>query len=183
MGGWNWLDWTLAAIVVISVTAAALKGFIQELISLASLVAALAVAGLGYERAAGWFEDLSHSHSVAQGAGFAALFLSTLAMGALVALAARELLRKTGLQALDRVLGAVFGLARGVILDVVLLMVMVSFAVKPGAVQGSLFAPYVVTGSRVIARAMPRTLQDQFQAGFQKFRQAIIERDKKTTQK
>ncbi len=99
------------------------------------------------------------------------------------ALAARELLRNTGLQAFDRVLGAVFGLARGVILDVVLLMVMVSFAIKPEAVQRSLFAPYVVTGSRVIARAMPQTVQDQFHAGFEKFRQAIIEQDKKTTQK
>ncbi len=40
MGAWNWLDWTLTVIVVTSVAGAVQKGFVRELISLASLVEA-----------------------------------------------------------------------------------------------------------------------------------------------
>ena len=65
MGTWNWLDWVLAVIVVASVVAAILKGFVRELIALAALVAALGVAALGYPGASLWFDDLTRSHEVA----------------------------------------------------------------------------------------------------------------------
>jgi len=182
MGGWNWLDWTLTAVAVASVATAALKGFIQELISLASLAAGLVIAALGYGRAANWVEDLTRSRTVALGAGFLILFLGTLVLGALVALAANELIRKSGLRAIDRFLGGAFGLIRGAIVDSVLLMIMVSFAIKPEALQQSLLAPYVVTGARVISLVMPGSVQDEFHAGFKKFRQALIEKDKRAGQ-
>jgi uncharacterized ion transporter superfamily protein YfcC len=83
MATWNWLDWILAAIVVGSVVAAMMKGFVQELISLASVVVGLMVAAIGYPRAALWFDDLTKSHEIALGLGFLVLFLGTLVVGAL----------------------------------------------------------------------------------------------------
>jgi len=179
METWNWLDWILAAIVVASVATAFLEGFIRELISLASVVVGLIVAVLGYNRAALWFQDLTSSHEVALGVGFLALFLGTLAMGALVSLVARKLIKVAGLQWFDRLLGGVFGLVRGVLVDSIVLMAMLAFSIKPEAVLRSTLAPYVTTGARVIALAMPGTLKVQFQLGFQKFRQTVIEHDKK----
>ena len=70
MGTWNWLDCILAAIVVASIVAAIMKGFVQELIALASVVIGLVVAAIGYTRAALWFEDLTKSHEIALGLGF-----------------------------------------------------------------------------------------------------------------
>jgi uncharacterized membrane protein required for colicin V production len=87
---------------------------------------------------------------------------------------ARKLIKTAGIQWFDRFLGGVFGLVRGVLVDAVLLMAMLAFAIKPDAVQGSLLAPYVATGTRVIAMAMPGDLRSQFGAGFEKFRQALI---------
>ena len=55
---WNWLDWTLVGVVLLSAFTAFLKGFIRELISLAALVAGLVVAAVGYQRASAWFEDV-----------------------------------------------------------------------------------------------------------------------------
>ncbi len=181
MGAWNWLDWTLAVVVVASIGAAIHKGFIRELISLASVVVGLTVAAIAYQRTAVWFEDLTRSREVALGAGFLLVFLGTLVLGALVSALAKKLIKTAGVQWFDRFLGGIFGLVRGVLIDCVLLMILVAFAMKPEAVRQSALAPYVTVGARVIAFAMPADLKTQFRAGFEKLRQALIQADKKTT--
>jgi membrane protein required for colicin V production len=179
MGGLNWLDWIFVIIVAVSVLAAAWRGFVHELISLASVVAGVVVAALGYRQAAVWFEDLTKSNEVALAAGFLALFLGTLLVGALLIYAARKLIKTAGIQWFDRFLGGVFGLVRGVVVNSVLLMVLVAFAIKPEVVQHSALSPYVAMGARVLATAMPAGLKAQFRAGFEKFHQALIESDRK----
>jgi membrane protein required for colicin V production len=181
MGTWNWLDWVLAAIVVASVVAAVLKGFVRDLIALASVVAGLVVAALGYQRASLWFDDLTRSHEVALGLGFLALFAGTLLAGALVSLLAKRLIKTAGLQWFDRFLGGIFGLVRGGVVDSILLMALLAFNIKPEAVQRSLLAPYVSAGARVIVLVMPANLKAEFQAGYGRFRQALIQTDKKAT--
>ncbi len=181
MGTWNWLDSILAAVIVISVASAVWKGFVRELISLATVVAGLALAALGYRHAAAWFEGLVRSHEVALGAGFLTLFLGTLLLGAVASVLLRKIIKTAGVQWADRFLGGIFGLIRGVVVDCILLMALVAFAIKPEVVQQSLLAPYVTTGARAIALAMPSDLKDQFRAGFQKFRQALIQGEKKST--
>ena len=179
MWNWNWLDGILAGVVLISVVTATLKGFVRELISLASVLAGLAIAALGYRRAGPWFDDLTSSHAVALGLAFLTLFLGTLVVGAVVSFFAKKLIQKAGLQWFDRFLGGIFGLARGIAVDCVLLMVMLAFSLKPEAAHQSALAPYVATGARVIVLAMPGELKTEFQNGFEKFRQALIENDKK----
>jgi membrane protein required for colicin V production len=181
MGTWNWLDYILAAIVLASVIAATMKGFVQELISLASVAVGLVVAALGYPRAALWFDDLTKSHEIALGLGFLVLFLGTLLLGALVGVLARKLIKTAGIQWFDRFLGGIFGLVRGVLINAILLMVLMAFAIKPDAVRQSTLAPYVTTGTRVVALVMPANLQAQFRLGFEKFREALIQSDKGKT--
>ncbi len=183
MIAWNWLDWTLLAIVGISIAAAAIKGFVQELIALAALIAALIVAALGYARAAVWFEDLVKDHTIALGAGFLALFVGTLILGAIAGALAKKLMKAAGLVMFDRFLGGVFGLVRGILLACILLMVMVTFSIKTQAVQDSLLAPFVVTGARVIVKVMPAEVRNDFQSGYEKYQQALIEKDQKASQK
>jgi membrane protein required for colicin V production len=180
MATWNWLDCILAAIIVASVIAAIIKGFVQELISLASVVIGLVVAAFGYPRAAPWFDDLTKSHEIALGLGFLAIFLGTLIVGALVGMVARKLIKAAGIQWFDRFLGAVFGLVRGVLVDAILLMVVMAFAIKPDAVQKSVLAPYMTTGARAIALIMPGNLRAQFHLGLEKFREELIQNDKGT---
>jgi membrane protein required for colicin V production len=181
MHAWNGLDYILAVIVVASVVTAMMKGFVQELIALASVLVGLVVAAMGYTRAAAWFDDLTKSHEVAMGLGFLTLFLGTIILGALVSVVARKLIKTAGIQWFDRFLGGVFGLLRGVLIGAVLLMAMMAFAIKPEAVQESALAPYVTTGARVIAVVMPANLRQQFHAGFEKFHDALVESDKGLT--
>ena len=180
MGSWNWLDCILAAIVVASFVTALMKGFVQELISLASVLIGLVVAAFGYPRAALWFDDLTKSHEIALGLGFMVLFLGTLLAGALVGVLARKLIKTVGIQGFDRFLGGIFGLVRGVLVDAILLMVLMAFAIKPDAVQKSALAPYVTTATRAVALVMPGSLRAQFHLGFEKFREALIQSDKES---
>lgn len=182
MNAWNWIDWILAAIVLVSVLAAIRKGFVRELISLAAVIAGLVVAALEYHRAAAWFEDLTRSHEVAQAAGFLVLFLAVLLLGLIVSVVAAKLVKTAGLQWFDRFLGGVFGLVRGVAVDCVLLMILLAFAIKPAAVKRSLLAPYVTTGARALALVMPSDLKAQFRDGFHKFRQGLAPEEKRTAQ-
>jgi membrane protein required for colicin V production len=180
VGTWNWLDWTLSLIAIASIITAAMKGIIRELVSLAAVVVGLAVAALGYQRAAVWFEDLTRSHEVALAAGFLTLFLIILVLGAVVSSLARKLIKTAGLQSFDRILGGIFGAFRGLVVDCIMLLAMVAFAIKPGAVNQSVLAPYVTTGARVIAVLMPGDLKSQFRLGFDRFREALIQQDKTT---
>jgi membrane protein required for colicin V production len=118
---------------------------------------------------------------VALGLGFLTLFVGTLIVGALASALAKRLIKTAGLQWFDRFLGGVFGLVRGLVVDSILLMALLAFNIKPEAVQRSLLAPYVSAGARVIVLLMPANLRAEFQAGYERFRQALIQTDKKAT--
>jgi membrane protein required for colicin V production len=178
MNVWNWVDWLLAIIVLLSIGLAVKKGFIRELISLAAVVAGLVVAAMEYGRAAAWFEDLTKSHEVALAFGFLAVFILILIAGAVVSIVAGFVIRAAGVEWFDRFMGAVFGFIRGVLVDSVLLMILVAFSIKPVAVSQSHLAPYISAGARAIALVMPKALKDDFHAGFAKFRQDVIEDSK-----
>ena len=180
MANWNWLDWVLAAIVLLSVITAIFKGFVGELISLASVAAAVGVAVLNYGRVAPCLEDITRSHAVALGISFLLLFFGTLLVGAVVAALARKLVRRAELQWFDRFLGGIFGLVRGILVDCIVLLILMAFAIKGKAVQESTLAPYITSGSRLIAIIMPSEVKKDFQAGYKRFRLTLNQADKKT---
>ena len=84
-----------------------------EAISLAALIAAVWVASRFASHVAGLMSDQISVPSVRQGVAFGILFVGTLLAGALVNYLAGLLVRKTGLSGTDRMLGVLFGIARG----------------------------------------------------------------------
>ncbi len=172
MSAWNWLDWTFLAIVLISVVTAARMGLVRELISLSSTVAGLIIAALDYHQTAAWFEDLTKSHEIALGLGFLVIFLGAKLVGLLILAVASQLVKKSGVQGVDRLMGAGFGLVRGAIETAVLLMIMLAFSIKPVAVQQSSLAPWVSDLAGYIAKAMPDELKTQFE----KFREELVQK-------
>jgi membrane protein required for colicin V production len=183
MNAWNGIDWVLAAVVLISVVLAIRRGFLRELIALATLIVAVAVAALEYRRAAAWYEDLTRSHEVALGAAFLTLFIGVLLLGAAVSAVTARLVKTAGLEWFDRFVGGAFGFVRGVVIDSVLLMILVAFAIKPDQVRNSTLAPYVTTGARLLALAMPSELKTQFRAGLGRLRQGLAQNAGRTAPK
>lgn len=116
-------DFALLAAVGASVLLGLWRGVASELLALAAWIAAL-VAARHFGRGAGvllarWIAD----PAVSAAAGFAAVFVAVLVLFALGRFVASLLLRAVGLGLVDRLLGAVFGVARGVVIGLAVVLV------------------------------------------------------------
>lgn len=116
-------DYVVVAIVAASVLLGAWRGLVSEVLALAAWVAALLT---GRELAPGMapvFSDWLKEPALQYAAAFAVIVVAVLVMVALTRLALSKLLRAIGLGPLDRFLGAVFGVARGVLVVVLCVLV------------------------------------------------------------
>ena len=117
----SFLDWFFVAVLALSLVMGLWRGLVFELISLASWVFAFALAQLFALDAARWLPMTETAETVRYGAGFALVFVLAVFAGGLLASLTRKLIASTGLRPVDRVLGGVFGLLRG-------MLVMLAFA-------------------------------------------------------
>jgi len=108
-----WIDIAIIALVVLSAVLSLFRGFVKEALALASWLVALWVAMLFYADLAVVLSQWIAEPSLQNIAAFSILFISVLLLGALVNYLAGKLVAKTGLTGTDRMLGAVFGVARG----------------------------------------------------------------------
>ncbi len=118
------VDWVLLTVLGVSTFVSLWRGFTREALSLASWVAAFLVANLYVERMSLLLADAIDNITGRYVASYAILFVLTLMVGGLLAILVSKLVRATGLSLLDRLLGTVFGFARGVILILVCVFVL-----------------------------------------------------------
>lgn len=118
----NWADYSILAVLGLSILISLVRGFVREALSLISWVAAFWVAFTFYGILADILEKEIHSNGMRMAVAFGALFLVTLILGALINYLIGQLVDKTGLSGTDRMLGVLFGLGRGVLLVTVLLL-------------------------------------------------------------
>jgi len=161
----NWLDILLIVILAASVITSFRKGFSREVIALVSVVLALLLGSWFYGTAGAFLLPYLSSRSMAMFAGFFLVFLGVILLGSLVSYAVGRFLRVTGLSFFDHVLGAAFGLARGLLIAVALVMGIMAFSPGEQAPQGivhSRMAPYVVDVAHVVSSIAPYELKEGF---------------------
>lgn len=120
----NWADWTLVAIIVISSLISIKRGFVKEAISLAIWALAFFIAVAFDHRLATLLQGLIESASLRFMVSFVALFAATMVVGAMVNYLLGELVKMTGLSGTDRLFGMAFGLVRGVIVVMAILILL-----------------------------------------------------------
>jgi membrane protein required for colicin V production len=118
----NWADYVIVGIIVLSILISLVRGFVREALSLVTWVAAFWVTFTFYGTLNNLLVNIVHTASIRMIVSFAALFLVTLLLGALVNYLIAQLIDKTGLSGTDRLLGVAFGFARGALLITILLM-------------------------------------------------------------
>jgi membrane protein required for colicin V production len=173
----NWLDFVLVLIFVISLASGVAKGFAKLAVGLISAILGFLLA-LWFYGAAGSFLLPYVSHKgIANFLGFAAIFAGVLIAGAFAGKLLSVLFKWAGLSWLDRLLGGVFGLLRGLLLAIALVLALMAFTPKPPprSVVESRFAPYVIDAARVCAYLAPREVRQAVSESYQKAKDAWAE--------
>ena len=109
----GWIDPCLAAILVVSVLVGVLRGFVFEVLSLAGWVVAWLAAQAVAPAVAPQLPVGAPASLLNHVVAFALVFFAVLIVWGLLARLVRGLVRATPLRAIDRLLGAAFGLLRG----------------------------------------------------------------------
>jgi len=110
------IDWVILGVVTASALVSIKRGFVKEMLSLSSWIAAFIIARIFSGHLDVLLVQWIETPSARYGAAFAILFAATLIVGAMINNLVGELVKVTGLTGTDRIFGVVFGTARGLIL-------------------------------------------------------------------
>jgi membrane protein required for colicin V production len=168
------LDWVLVAALVISVLLAALRGFLYESFSLAGVVFGFVIAAWAYHRLSPWLLQYVKSQPIADFGSFCAIFFLTSLLFSLAGEFARSVAKSAGLRPMDRFLGGVYGLVRGLLFGAVVSLAVAAF--HPQAMEGSRFGPYYLTGARALAWVTPADVRRQFDEGLAAIRKTTSDK-------
>lgn len=110
------LDFAIIAVILISVLIGTVRGLIRESLSIVSWLAAIWLALAFCGRAGRWFESWLENEALQVGAGFTVIFVVSLLIFSGLSYLVYKLIAVKAIKGTDRILGAVFGLARAALL-------------------------------------------------------------------
>jgi membrane protein required for colicin V production len=171
----NWLDVVLLVIVAGSAASAFARGLSRELIGFVTVILALAMGAWFYGTAAFYLLPYVKTRAVGNLVGFVLIFGAIMLLGAIVQKIVKKMVKVSGLSFLDRLLGAVFGFVRGMVVAIAMVMVAMAFSpgnIPPRPIVESRLAPYVMDAARVCAAMAPFELREGFRSSYQELRSA-----------
>lgn len=115
-------DYVVIGIVAASLALGMWRGVVGEIIALVAWVLAFFAARAFGEEVAGLYSGMADG-ALRMVAGWVTVFVAVLVVMSLLRLAVRGLLKALGLSVTDRLLGVIFGVARGVLIVLVLVAV------------------------------------------------------------
>jgi membrane protein required for colicin V production len=158
----TWLDYAVAGVFAVSVLVGAWRGLVREVISVLGWVIAFLAANLLAGPIGPAMPQAIPTPELRVAAAFVAVFLGALVLSSLAGLLLSKIVRSVGLGGVDRLLGAVFGAARG-------LLVVAAAAVLAGLTSApaqrywreSASGPLLVQIALTLKPLLPQTLTER----------------------
>jgi membrane protein required for colicin V production len=113
------VDWLILAVILVSTLISLIRGFVKEALSLATLVISVVVARLFGQQVSSLLVDYISVPSIRLMVAYSALFIATMSVGGMINHLISHVVEMTGLSGTDRLLGMIFGLARGGLITIV----------------------------------------------------------------
>ena len=149
-------DFLVLFVLICSIVISTFRGLVKEILSLISWIAAFIVANAYSEDLAAMLPDMISSNMMRLIVAFVALFLGVRLLMILLSLAIESMIKAGGLTLADRGLGGLFGLARGIVivLSVVLLCGMTGIPRQPFWKE-ALLSPLAETAALTVKPFLP----------------------------
>lgn len=152
----GWVDWGMLAVLVLSLVVGAVRGLVFEVLAIAGWFVAYFAAQWAAPLLAPHLPIGTPGSLLNVGAAFASAFVAALIVWGLLSRLVRSLIRATPLSAIDRLLGAAFGLLRGgLVLLAIAVLVAYTPAVKSALWQASIGAIWLNSALRDLKPLLP----------------------------
>lgn len=159
-------DIAVLSVVGISMLTGVVRGMVREVLALAGWVAAFLLARWVASDVALWLPDAIPSQGMRHLAAFIIVVVSVLLLATLISTAVSSAIRGLGLGTLDRGLGLIFGLARGLL--IVLIFVLAAGLTKlPRQTfwQNAMLSAPLETAARRLAGFLPEAYAKRIRFG------------------
>ena len=142
----NWVDYVIVGIILLSTIISLARGFVREALSLITWVIAFWISFKFGSSLANILINYIKTPPLRIVVAFAIIFVVTLIIGGLTNYLLSQIIIKSGLDGTDRAIGMIFGLARGVLLiGVVLLFLNLTNFTKDEGWRESVLIPRFTT--------------------------------------
>ena len=159
----NSIDYIILGILLVSTCISFFRGFVREILSLLAWAGAMWIAVSFTPQVSLLIENQITNESIRLVVAFLGLFIATLFVATLTNTILSQLVKKTGLSGTDRMVGLIFGLARGgVIVAVIVLVLGITEIPKEPWWQESYMLEHFETMAVWLKGNFPSNLSTQF---------------------
>ncbi|MBI1889123.1 MAG: CvpA family protein [Burkholderiales bacterium] len=152
-------DYLVLFVLICSIVISTMRGLIKEVLSLLGWIVALVVANAYGEQLANLLPDALPGNATRLIVAFVGLFIGVRLLMALLTMAVDAVIKNSGISVVDRGLGGLFGLARGLIIILAAVLVCGMTAIpKQPFWKEALFSPLAETAARTIKPFLPGTI-------------------------
>jgi membrane protein required for colicin V production len=149
-------DFLVLFVLICSIVISTFRGLVKEVLSLVSWIAAFIVANAYSEDLAGMLPDMISSNMMRLIVAFVALFLGVRLLMMLLSLAVEAMVKAGGLTLADRGLGGLFGLGRGIVIVLaVVLLCGVTSIPQQAFWKEALLSPLAETAALTVKPFLP----------------------------